>query len=451
MLISGNIYRTYLRFLLPTLGSMILFSSYTMVDGIFVGQGVGATALSAVNVSLPFTTVMFALAMLISIGTSNMITYQLGQKHLEKANKFFSLGIAISAGLSFLIAAFSFYHIDLILSILGAKESIRSLAHDYLHVIILFSPFFALTYVFEIFIKADGHPKLAIFLTSLSALTNIALDYIFIYIFHLGVYGAAVATGLAQLVPSLGYCLHFLSKRSNLSFTPFRFHFTDFIRIVRFGIPSALTELASGFTILLFNHSILTYYGTEKIASFSVIVYLMTLITNTMIAILQSGQPLISYSFGAEAYFTMKKLRRMIFLTIAISSIVLVALIQIFPRQIIAVFLSQADPTFVQFTVKAIREFSLAFLLLGFNIGIGGYLTAVHRPDFELIISLLRGYVVICAVLTLAPRLLGAGAIWFSLAISEAITLVCSSFLLKRRLTSLKALAARSKEGAKIA
>lgn len=437
MLISGNIYRTYLKYLLPTLGSMILFSSYTMVDGIFVGQGVGATALSAVNVSLPFTTVMFALAMLISIGTSNMVTYQLGKQHKEKANTFFTLGVAISAGLSFLIAAFAFYHIDLLLAILGAKASIRDLAHDYLHVIILFSPFFALTYVFEIFIKADGHPKLAILLTAMSALTNILLDYVFIYIFHMGVYGAAVATGLSQLVPSVGYTLHFLSKRSNLAFTPFHFSFMDFLRIVRFGVPSALTELASGFTILLFNHAILTYYGTEKIASFSVMVYLMTLVTNTMIAILQSGQPLISYCFGAENFATMRRLRQLIFKTIAIAALVAVSLMQLFPRQIIAVFLSHPSPEFVTFTVRAIREFSLAFLFIGFNIGIGGYLTAVHRPDFELIISILRGYVAIFLAITLAPMIFGPNAIWFALAISETLTLICSITLLNHRLKEL--------------
>ncbi len=427
---NKHINRTFIKYLLPTLGSMILFSSYTMVDGIFVGQGVGATALSAVNVSLPFTTVMFALAMLISIGSSNMITYQLGKGNRHKGNQYFSFGIVLTALLSLLIALLAYFNIEFVLSLLGAEFEIRDLARDYLSIIILFSPFFALTYVFEIFIKADGHPRLALILTSLSALTNIVLDYVFIFIFDYGIVGAAVATGLAQVLPTVGYMIHFLSAKSTLSFENFPFSWSHLKQISKFGFPSALTELSSGFTILLFNNTIIDYYGPKGLASFSVIVYLMNLVINTMLAIVQSGQPLMSYSYGKKDYAIVKQLRKLIFIAIAFAGLVAVVLVHLFPNQIIQIFLSDLNPEFVQFTVQVMKTFSYAFLILGFNIGIGGYLTAIRFPQYELIISILRGYIMIFLVLIFAPQLFGSSVIWSALTISEILTLVCSIYLL---------------------
>ena len=174
-----------------------------MIDGIFVGQGVGSHALSAVNVAMPYVALLFAVSMLISIGSSNIITYYLGRQDKEKADEAFTIGLFLSLSISIILTLVSYFNLDLLVDILGATDSIKDLVKDYLSVIIFFSTFFIMTYIFEIMVKADGSPQLTIVFMVVSALTNIVLDYVFIFIYDYGVKGAAIATGIAQTLPCL--------------------------------------------------------------------------------------------------------------------------------------------------------------------------------------------------------------------------------------------------------
>ncbi len=429
---TKKLFKTYLKYLVPTIGSMILYSTYTMVDGIFVGQGVGPLALSAVNVSMPFVTLSFASAILLAIGTSNLITYSLGRGRIQRGNQYFTMGLSLALGVSVVISLVAYLNLNSLALLLGSEPKIHEYVLAYLGTIILFSPFFCMTYMFEIMVKADRHPHLAIIFMVVSALTNIILDYVFIYIFHLGVRGAAIATGISQVLPCIGYTLHFLSDRANLKFTKFKMRRIDLRDMIRFGFPAALTEMSTGFTILVFNQVIANHYGVNGLAVFSVIVYLMNLIVNTMLSIVQSSQPLLSYNFGAKNMTHVKQLRKYVLYTILVSSSMMVLLIQLFPNAVLSIFLNHMEADFIELAVRAMRLFSSSFLILGFNIGIGGYLTAVQRPRDELIISLMRGYIVVALVVFTFPNLFGSSIIWLCLTISELITLIISLYFLRR-------------------
>lgn len=429
---SNNLRKTYIKYLLPTIGSMILFSTYSMVDGIFVGRGVGAEALSAVNISMPFVSLIFAVAILISIGCSNLITFELGRKNEKEANKFFSIGISLGAGVGILISLISTLNIRNLAYILGARGELIDLVVEYLGVIVLFAGFYILTYMFEIMVKADGEPRLAIIFMIVSALTNIILDYVFIFIFNFGLAGAAWATGISQLLPCVFYFLYFLSKNSKLEFIKFRLSFKELKRILLYGIPASLTELSTGVTISIFNITISKYYGIEGIAAFSVIVYVLNLVINTMIAINQSSQPLVTYNLGLGNLINVKRIRNKQFITIMVLSAIFFLVAQIAPEIIVKIFLDEIDKNFLNFTVKAMRLFSISFLVIGFNIGIGGYLTSIKRPKYEFLISILRGYVLVFLSVELLPMIFDRRFIWIALLISELLTLSISLTLLKR-------------------
>lgn len=426
-----NLLKSYLKFLIPTIATMTLFSSYTMVDGIFVGQGVGEKGLSAVNLAMPYVALSFAIAILLSVGALNIISYHLGRNEKEKANEFFSMTVVSSLIVGIVITVSSYLFLDELIQFLGADAEIFPFLKEYIRIIIAFIPFYIISYVFEVMIKADGFPQLSTVFMLGSAVTNIVLDYVFIFKMDMGISGAAIATGLAQVLPTIAYLIHFLSKKSRLKFSKFDLDFSMFKKILSYGFPASLAEFSTGFIILLFNNKIGDLYGLHGLGSFSVIAYILTFVVNTMLAINQASQPLLAYHYGAKQYSNIGRLRKYMMMTVGLFSIIFFALIQVTPEFFVNVFISDYTQDFLNFSVKVLKIFSLSFLVLGFNICIGGYMTAVHKPKYDMYINLLRGYILISLFLFIIPEIFGAASVWYVLLISDLTCLIVSLYLLK--------------------
>ena len=429
--------QSYYKYLIPTLLAMVMFSTYTMVDGIFVGQGVGALGLAAVNVSMPFVTLSFSLAILISIGSLNLITYQLGRGDKQRADEYFTLCLFLSLIVAISISILGFIFLDPIINLLGATDQIRSLVYDYLHIIMIFTPFYVMAYVFEIMVKADGIPQLSTILMVFSAFINIFLDYIFIFKYLMGVKGAAIATGLAQVFATVGYLVYFLSKRAKLKIVRFKIKTFMVKETVIFGIPAFLAELSTGFIILIFNNVLERTYGVDGLTAFSVISYIMTFVVNMMLAINQASQPLISYNYGRRSKKNLETMKRYVRITVGIISSILFILIMLMPEFFIRVFISNPSMDLLEFSKKSLRIFSTSFLILGFNITNAGFMSSVKLPRYDFYISTLRGYVIVSILLIILPRLLGKEIIWYVLSISELITLFLSIYLIGKMKKSL--------------
>lgn len=433
-----SLLNNYLKYLIPTITTMTLFSTYTMVDGIFVGRGVGSEGLAAVNISMPFVTLAFAFAILISIGSLNLIAHEKGRGNKKGADEFFSLGVTISVVFAISLSVLGFIFINPLVRFLGASGHIIEMVKEYLSVIIFFLPFYLTSYVFEIMVKADGRPSLTTGLMLLSAFTNVVLDYIFIFKFHGGLWGAAVATGFAQTLPTIGYLIYFLSSKSYLKFKKFRLKAFMLKEIFSYGFPASLSELSTGFCILVFNLAIGHTYGEVGLAAFSVIAYVMTFVVNTMLAINQSTQPLVGFYYGAKEYENIPILRGYMLRSVAIVSILMVAAIELWPGFFINVFLTGVDHEFMAFASKSLRIFAISFLILGFNITNGGYLTSVGKPRFDFVITILRGYILVTLFSYVATVFMDKEAIWYVLIASDFLTMIVSFFLIREELNELK-------------
>ena len=433
-----SLIKNYLKYLIPTITTMTLFSTYTMVDGIFVGRGVGSEALAAVNIAMPFVTLAFAFAILISIGSLNLIAHEKGRKNKEGADEFFSLGVTISAIFALGLSILGYIFINPLVRFLGAEGHMVEMVKEYLSILIFFLPFYLTSYVFEIMVKADGRPSITTVFMLLSAMTNVILDYIFIFKFDWGLWGAAVATGLAQTIPTIGYLIYFLSPKSYLKFRKFRVKAFMFKEIFSYGFPASLSELSTGFCILVFNLAIGHLYGDMGLAAFSVIAYVMTFVVNTMLAINQSSQPLLGFYYGAREYDNIPIIRKYMLRSVAILSIIMVGAIEIWPGFFINVFLTDVSPDFMVFASKSLRIFAISFLILGFNITNGGYLTSVGRPRFDFIITLLRGYIFVAIFAFFVTKFLSKEAIWYVLIASDLLTMVVSLFLIRKELKELE-------------
>ena len=200
----------FLRFIIPAIIAQWVFSLYTMVDGIFVARGVSEVALTAVNISMPFTTGLFSISILFAVGNSTIVAILLGQGEKERANEVFTQNVVLLCTLSVLITILVIVFLEPFARFLGATDNILSYAKTYIGTIAPFSMAYILSYSFETLIKTDGYPKLATIYVTSGSVLNCILDYILVMVLHKGVWGAAFATGISQAAVILLYLLHFL-------------------------------------------------------------------------------------------------------------------------------------------------------------------------------------------------------------------------------------------------
>ena len=441
MLNERSLVSQFLHFVAATVASLMVFSLYSIVDGLFVAKGVGEYAMAAVNLAVPFTNVLFSIGIIFAVGTSTVIAIYLGQGQGEKANSLFSQNTVLLTCIGLTITVLVFLFLEPFAVLLGAKGVTYQYTIDYLQGLAPFAVCFIVSYNMEVLIKTDGYPRIAILTVITGCLTNCVLDYVAIFLLDWGVWGAAFATGLSQLLTCVIYLRHFLRGHNTFHFVKFKMDWRIYKRLLPIGVADGVTELCNGVMIFLFNHVILRCIGDDGLVSYSIIAYTNTLIVNTMLGISQGSQPLVSYHYGREDHAGCRKLLRYALTTVCIAAPVLFLGLYVFAPQLVRLYLSHAGEELVAYSVRAFRHYSVSYLFLGFNIVIGGFLTALERPVPAISISVGRGLVLQSAVLLTLAAAFGGEAIWYTPVLSEAMCLVMSLLFLRsyRRQTDMQA------------
>ena len=292
--------KTFLKFALPSVASMWAFSLYTMVDGLFVARGVGESGMAAVNLSMPFTSLVFMVGVLLATGTSTVISVALGQERLEEARDYFNQNLAVTGAVSLLLTAAVLLNLEAVALFLGATPDTLDYVKEYVGTIAVFAVFFTVSYNLEVQVKANGAPQVSTIGVLSCAVMNVALDALFVIGFGWGVWGAALATGLAQVTSTAVFLAYFLTHRERLQLGRFRRNLGAYRRILPLGLSEGLNELSNGLVVFLFNHTILRVIGEQALPAYTIISYVNTLVLMTMTGIAQGMQPLVSYALGAE-------------------------------------------------------------------------------------------------------------------------------------------------------
>lgn len=434
MLLSGkSLKHDFIRFASATMVSQMVFSLYSMVDGLMVSVGVNEYAMSAVNLAIPFTNALFSIAVLFAVGSSTLIAIYLAQERRREANTLFSQNFVTLLVLGAVITALALLFLEPFARLLGADEITLDYVKQYLLGIAPFSVCYLISYNLEVLVKTDGYPRYALFTVIGGCLTNCVLDYVAIFWLDMGVFGAAVATGISQLVTCLSYFAHFFSKKCSFRLCRFRFDPRLYARVVPIGLSDGVTELCTGLMIFLFNRTVLRCIGTDGVVTYTVIAYITTIIINLMVGVSQGMQPLVSYHYGKDERAACRTLLRYAVTTVCILAPILFIGLYVFAPQLVRAYLSHADSALVQYSVSAFRRYSFSYLLLGFNIVIGGFLTAVERPVPAICISVGRGLVLQSAVLLTLAALFGGDTVWYTPVFSEAMCLVLSLFFYRRK------------------
>ncbi|MEW4411784.1 MATE family efflux transporter [Clostridium sp. AN503] len=424
--------KAFWRFIWPSVIAQWIFALYTMVDGMFVARGVSEVALSAVNIASPFVNFLFSVSILFAVGTSTIVAICLGKGEKQMADEVYTQSLAVLAVVSLAIMLVVFLNLDAVSVFLGATETTMEYVKNYILSILPFSWCFIIAYSFEILVKTDGYPKFATVAVTTGAVMNCILDYLFVFVFRWGVAGAGAATGLSQCALVFIYLSHFLSPKATIRFRKFRWDFGQILRSVKIGMSSCLTEFSAGITVFLFNHTILEYLGNDGIISYTIIAYVNTIVVMSLAGIAQGAQPMVSFYYGRgekKKYMTLLKYGIVTSVGLGIAAYAASAA---GADLLVSLFISRELTALREYSAGVFRIFALSFLIMGVNIQMGGFFTAVERPQPALAISLGRGVIIIAIALKLCTMVLGGEGIWLSQIVSEILCCVMTGFFIYR-------------------
>ncbi len=419
----------FFRFIIPSLIAQWVYALYTMIDGLFVARGVSELALSGVNIAMPFVTLLFSVALMFAVGSSTVIAILLGEKKDQEAKEVFTQNILTIILVSILITALVLWKSGEIAAFLGATRLTAGYVRTYIITIACFSIFFICSYSLEVLIKTDGYPMKATIIVTAGAVLNCILDYVFVMLLHKGVWGAAFATGISQLIVVLLYLTHFCSKKTHMKLVRFTPSPSLAWRTMKIGLSSGITEFSAGIVIFLFNHAILTYLNEEFIVSYTIVTYVSTIIVMSMAGIAQGIQPLVSYYYGRrqpEKYHRLLKYALCFGTVFSIAAFILSRIIAV---PLVSLFISPGLSELRSASVGVFHTVSYSFLLCGFNIIIGGFFTAIEYPRSAMAISLGRGFLFVALSLKLLTALFNGNGIWWAALLSEALCLLLTLLL----------------------
>lgn len=402
---------------------------YFVVDGIFVGQGIGSSGLGAVNLAVPFICILTAVAMMIAMGGSTITSIFIGQGNDQKALHSFMNSIFLVLIFSGFMTVFSFLFSDKIAVFLGARKNLLSLTSDYLRYYILFGIFFCMAMVLAAFVRNDGNPKLGLAGMAAGALSNVILDWLFIFVFHMGIHGAAIASGLGQVISCAIMLPHFIHGKGRLKLKLLPMEKYYIFEIVKRGIPELITQMSQPITIFCYNLIVIRYLGNIGVSAFSVVCYLLTLVFCIFIGVSDGIQPLISRSVGEgkkdlEQYFFKKGIAVNFFLAFSLYAVLL-----LFGKPVIHIF--NREPALVRLASESLSVYGISFLFAAVNMIFTTYHLASKRTSKALTIASLRSFVINVAFIFLLPALFGRQALWTGIIAAE-LTVTIIAVLMKK-------------------
>ena len=402
---------------------------FTIIDGVFVGNGIGSDALGAVNIAMPMVMIATAINMLTSIGGCAIAAIRLGQNDKEGANQAFLHSLTANIFLAAIITIICTVLTGPLSAFLGADAFYLPMVKEYVFWWGLFAIPSALSVNFQFFCRNDGSPMLVMVATVASTVLNIFLDWLFVFPMQLGIKGAAVATGISQTVSWLIVAIHFIRRKGDLRIRLYKPQMKMFGQVIFFGLPEMIAQFATPVTTICLNTVIVANFGEMGVNAFAVISYVASLAISVFSGAAEGLQPLFGQTYGAKQEKDMKWYFRSGMLISFVGSIVIVGLCVLFGRPICGLF--GADAETLEYTLRYLPQYAWAFVVVGLNTMISAYLYSTERSGYAIPLNICRALVFNTLIIRGLPVLMGEGVIWFTYGISECAVLVLAAILLK--------------------
>lgn len=427
-------YKKLIKFTIPTIIMMIFTSIYGVVDGIFVSNCVGSNAFAAVNLIMPVIMILGTLGFMMGTGGSALVSKTIGEGNKEKANRYFSMLIYLLAIVGFILTLLGVVLVEPMAKLLRADKSMLQDCVTYGRTLLIFLVPFCLQNAFQSFLIVAEKPAFGLIISIVSGVSNMVLDFLLIYVFKMGVLGAALATGISQIIGVIIPITYFSTKKNNiLHFTKTKFELKPIIRSCINGSSEMLTNLSMSLVNMLFNAQLMKYAGSDGVVAFGIIMYVGFIFSGTYIGYSVGTAPIVGYHYGAENKDELKSLLKKSFILIGVTSVVMTGLAEILSKLLASIFVSY-DEVLLNITTNAIRLFSISYLISGFNIFSSSFFTALNNGFVSAAISFMRTLVFQVAMIFLLPAIWGINGIWLAVAVAEVLSLFVSiSFLIKNK------------------
>ena len=437
--------RLIAKFAIPCVISLLVNSLYNIVDQIFIGWGVGYLGNGATNIVFPITIVALSLSLMIGDGGAAYLSLKLGEGDIESAKKGVGNAIVLVTVVSILLAAVFLIGINPILDLFGTTDMLRPYALQYGTIIGIGLPFMMIPGAINSMIRADGSPKYAMFSMALGAVINTIFDPVLIFVFHMGVQGAAIATVMGQ-VASFVFSVIYLPRFKTLRFDlgSFRLQPRTCVRIASFGISSFITQFAITIVMALTNNLLASYgaqsvYGSEiPLTATGIVMKVNQILISIPVGIAVGTQPIIGYNYGSKNYLRVKKALDIAFMISEIISIIAFLVFQFTPMTIVSLFGSE-EGLYNEFAVMAFRIFLLLCPFTGFQTVVSVYLQAVGKPIKSAILSLARQIIFFVPAALILPRFLGVAGVLWTGPVADGLAFLLSLGLLIYERSQLKA------------
>lgn len=420
----------FMKYVTLNVCGMVGLSCYILADTFFISKGLGSDGLTALNLAIPIYSFIHGIGLMFGMGGATKYSIFIGQKHKREANEVFNNTLCAA-----LIIACIFSIIGILFSrgiavVLGAEGNILFMTNIYLKVILVFAPAFVLNEVLLSFVRNDGNPGLAMIAMLAGSISNIILDYIFIFSFRWGMFGAVLATSMAPLISMAVLMGHKISGNQEFFLKKTRFSSKMVLDVSKLGIPSLITEVAAGIVMIIFNMLILGIEGNIGVAAYGVIANLALVFSAVYTGIAQGVQPLISNGYGKNDMVKVKAMYRYAIFTLSVVSVVIYALCFIYADSITSVFNSERNGILQKIAVEGMRLYFMAVLFIGFNIVTSVFFSAIEKAMPAQSISLLRGIILIVPMAYLLASVGGMIGIWLTVTVTEGIVSIIGMFFL---------------------
>ena len=416
-----------LRFAFPTMVMMVFNGLYTIVDVIFVARFVNTEALSAINIINPAMGVLWGLGTMLGTGGSALIARKMGGGDAAGARRNFSLLILAGVLLGLFFSGLGLLFLEPIIRALGASDILAPYCREYFGTLLLFTPAALLLTLFAFLFVTAGKPALNMALIIASGLTNTLLDYVFIVLLGMGVAGAALATGIAFLIPPLGGLCFFLYSKGPLHFTRPGMRLREFGLVCFNGSSEMIAQLSISVTTYLFNITMLRLAGEAGVAALTITAYSEYFLVTLFLGV----APVISYNYGSGNHARQRRIFRSCLLFICVGSILVFSAALLGASRLIGIFAPPDSRVFV-LADQGFHIFVFNFLFCGYGIFASSLFTALSNGKVSAIIAFLRTFALIAFFLLVLPEFLGLTGVWLAAPLAEAIAALVAAFFVWR-------------------
>ncbi|MFP6319094.1 HP1184 family multidrug efflux MATE transporter [Helicobacter pylori] len=417
---KDSIRKLFFYYFIPLAFSMISLSTYSMIDGMFVGKKLGKEAIAAVNIAWPIFPGLIAYELLFGFGAASIVGYFLGQNKTHRARLVFSsvfYFVAISAFiLSMALLPFS----ETIARFFGSNDALLSMSKRYIEIILMGAVFMVLHPLADVFVVNDKRPILAMVAMLIGSLANIFFNYLFIFVLEVGVQGSAIATVIGHAIGVLVLMQHFWFKKGQLYFIK-RFSLSSVISSAKSGVPQSTAEFSASIMILLFNTAIMHTAGERFVSMYGIVMYNAIIFFTTLFAISQGIQPIASFSYGAR---NLERVKEVFVFGLKVAfciGIVFYGAYYFLDEFLIKLYLqpSEQDPLFMQETKRAMNIYYVGYIFLGMTLLCAVFFQSIQRTKSSFIITLSHTLGFIIVLLPILSHFYGINGVWVTYPIAQ--------------------------------